>query len=200
MTLEAIVIPLRLKQKSLPSWTGMHCVPSGLIFVFYGRWISGHAAVTGWHWQPFFGTKTRCQHPSQRSELMWKPARKPVSGGSNWEHSLCFQKRTEKSWSRWGSRWTPRPHVSLTTVFSDHRGLNGLSHHVTELEQDLRPLSFPQRSTHIISFDMRPATKWPASRKYKQGHERSGRRNTCSHRDMGLQATDPHSPIRKRAS
>lgn len=47
MTLEPIAIPLKLKQKNLPSWTGMHCVPSGLIFVFDGRRISGRAAVTG---------------------------------------------------------------------------------------------------------------------------------------------------------
>ena len=50
MTLEAIVIPLRLKQKKKifpPGQACMHCVPWGLIFMFDGRRIRGYAAVTG---------------------------------------------------------------------------------------------------------------------------------------------------------
>lgn len=200
MTLGAIVIPLRLKQKIFPPGQACIVFPRDWFLCFMGDESVDTLRSLGDTGNLSLARRQGCQHSSQRSELMWKPARKPMSGGSSWEHSLCFRRGQKRAEVGWGSRWTPRPHVSLTTVFSDYRGLNGLSHHVAELEQVLRPLRFPQQSMHIISSDMCHATKWPASRKYEHGHERSGRRNTCSHRDMGLQAIDPHSPICKRAS
>lgn len=199
MTLEAIVIPLRLKQKKIFP-PGQTCI------VFPRDWflclMEDESVDTlrslGDIGNLLLARRQVCHHTSQRSELMWKLARKPVSGGSSREHSLCFWKDGEELKLGEAAGGHPGPTVTLTTVFSDHRGLKGLSHHGTELEQHLIPLSFSQYSTHIISLAMCHATKWPASRQYEHGHERTGEEIRAA-RDRGLQVIDLRSPIRKGA-
>lgn len=145
MTLETIVIPLRLKQKKIFP-PGQACI------VFPWDWflclIGGESVDTlrslGDIGNLSLARRQVCHHTSQRSELMWKLARKPVSGGSSREHSLCFRKDGEELKLGEAAGGHPGPTVTLTTVFSDHKGLDELFHHETELEQDLRPLSFPQ--------------------------------------------------------
>lgn len=100
MTLGAIVIPLRLKPKIFPPGQACIVFPRDWFLCFMGDESVDTLRSLGDTGNLSLARRQGCQHPSQRGELMWKPARKPMSRGSSWEHSLCFRKRTEKSWSR----------------------------------------------------------------------------------------------------
>lgn len=201
MTLETIVIPLRLKQKkNLPSWTGMHCVSLRLIFVFDWRRISGHAAVTGWHRQPFVGTKTSVSPHITEKWVDVKAGPKACERRQQQRAQPLFSEGRRRAEVGWGSRWTPRPHGHPHHRLLRPQGSGwtfpswdrtGAGSQATQFPTIEHACHLP---SHVSCSQMTCITSvWTRTRK-------NGRRNACSHRDRGLQVIDLRSPIRKGAS
>lgn len=156
----------------------MHCVPSGLIFVFDGRRISGHAAVTGWHRQPFVGTKTSVSpHITEKwvdvkaCERRQQPRAQPLF--------LEGRRRAEVGW---GSRWTPRPHGHPHHCLLWPQGpertfpswdRTGAASHTTQFLTIEHTYHLP---CHVSCYQMTCITS-VRTRTWK-----NGRRNTCSQR------------------
>lgn len=152
-----------------------------------GRWISGLAAVTGWHQWTFLWHEDKYVTTHHREEGWCASTAERQRREAVENTAFVFLRGLWDSQTWYKKQTGTHPHNHPYNFLLCPRRLKGIFHHVRDLEKHLGPLTFSKWSMSIIfplvSFDICHATRWPISHHDEYRLKRNGKISMEIYRD-----------------